>query len=60
MSTIHLLECGRSALSYHMVMAQNTIAVISDDIIDLALDSGEPESVGEAVDQGAQPGTSHR
>ena len=31
-STIHLLELGLSALSYHMVMAQNTIAVTSEDI----------------------------
>ena len=26
-STIHLLACGSSALSYHLVIAQNTSAV---------------------------------
>ena len=32
MSTIQRLECGLSACSYHFVIAQNTIAVNSDDI----------------------------
>ena len=46
-STIHLLECGRSARSYHMVIAQNTIAVISDDMAYTSPSTAENQKVSE-------------
>ena len=45
MSMIHLLECGWSASSYHLVMAQNTMAVNNDDIAYTSASTAENQNV---------------
>ena len=44
-STIHLLAYGVSACSYHLIIAQNTIAVKSDDIAYTSPSTAENQNV---------------
>ena len=46
-STIHLSACGLSARSYHMVIAQNTSAVNSEDIAYTSPSTAENQKVSE-------------
>ena len=45
MSTIHLFAYGVSACSYHLIIAQNTIAVKSEDIAYTSPSTAENQNV---------------